>query len=248
MPDASQSERLQPNTIATQVYRRLREDIVTGVLPPGMHLVRRTLAKRYGVSVLPVMEACFRLENDGLVENSPLLGAHVINITAEITEEERVFREAIECQAARELVAAAPEAAKNKLRELAETLDMIQESLGGGDKEVERAFQRRHSEFHLFIARQARAKLLYRQMRRLWFRRLMLSCNINTSLFPHPKGWHARLADELCSGDQDRAEREMRAHVRFNRDKNAEAVRELLRRGRDGLIGGMLEQEALAAD
>jgi DNA-binding GntR family transcriptional regulator len=52
----------------TDVYQRLHDDVVSGVLDPGEPLVEATLAHRYGVSRTPVREALNRLEHDGLVE------------------------------------------------------------------------------------------------------------------------------------------------------------------------------------
>lgn len=46
----------------------LRGDIATGVLEPGAILVQDTLAKRYGVSRIPIREALKQLETEGLVD------------------------------------------------------------------------------------------------------------------------------------------------------------------------------------
>lgn len=49
-------------------YDRLRDGIVSGEFPPGMHMVETSLAKTLGVSRTPIREALSRLEQDGLVE------------------------------------------------------------------------------------------------------------------------------------------------------------------------------------
>ncbi|MGH2747203.1 MAG: GntR family transcriptional regulator [Actinomycetota bacterium] len=49
-------------------YDRLRNGIVAGEFPPGMHLVETSLAETLGVSRTPIREALSRLEQDGLVE------------------------------------------------------------------------------------------------------------------------------------------------------------------------------------
>lgn len=54
----------------TNVYTRIRDDIVAGALPPGEPLVEITMAGRYGTSRTPVREALRRLEQDGLVERA----------------------------------------------------------------------------------------------------------------------------------------------------------------------------------
>lgn len=49
-------------------YEELRNRIVSGELPPAMHLVETSLAETLGVSRTPIREALSRLEQDGLVE------------------------------------------------------------------------------------------------------------------------------------------------------------------------------------
>lgn len=53
------------------VYRSLREEILVGTLPPGKRLLFADLAKRFGVSAIPVREAVRQLESDDLVEFKP---------------------------------------------------------------------------------------------------------------------------------------------------------------------------------
>ncbi len=239
---STHSERMKPNTMATEVYKRLKNDIINGVYPAGSHLVRRTLAKKYGVSMLPILEACLRLEADGLVENSPLLGAYVVEVTPARAADELILREAIECQAARQYALNASERDRRLLQEHAEFLDSVQEKLDPGNREVERLFQKQHSDFHVEISRASGARVLYEQMKKVWYRRLMLICNVNTALFPNPRGWHAQLASALNRGDPDAAEREMRSHVQFNREKNQESVREIIRRGRAELYDSIMDK------
>ena len=240
MLDTSRSDRLPPKTIAARVYRQIKDDIIAGVYPPGAHLVRVTLAKRYGVSAIPVMEALYRLEMDGLVENSPQLGAHVVEISEEILEEDRTFREAVECQTARMFAERASEQEKEQIRELARFIDSIEEKMTGEEhaeiERMQRLFQRQHSEFHFAVAKISGARSLYRQMKRLWYRRLMATGDIHAVLYPVPKNWHVELAESLASGDPDRAEKHMRYHVSFRGDKFNDSVREVLRRGRAELL------------
>lgn len=59
-----------PRERATDVYARLRDDIISGELEAGSPLVVTTIAKRLGVSRTPVREALRLLARDGLVESS----------------------------------------------------------------------------------------------------------------------------------------------------------------------------------
>ncbi|MGX9965739.1 GntR family transcriptional regulator [Roseomonas sp. F4] len=56
------------NTLATQVQRRLRADLLRGLPPPGTKLKVQALAASYGVGASPVREALASLAAEGLVE------------------------------------------------------------------------------------------------------------------------------------------------------------------------------------
>lgn len=53
--------------LTEQVYEALLEEISTGRLRPGMHLVQETIAADLGVSRQPVQQALAMLKNDGLL-------------------------------------------------------------------------------------------------------------------------------------------------------------------------------------
>ena len=54
--------------LADRVFVLLRDDLMSGGLPPAERLSEMALAERYGVSRTPVREALARLLADGLVE------------------------------------------------------------------------------------------------------------------------------------------------------------------------------------
>ncbi|MFF0217815.1 GntR family transcriptional regulator [Streptomyces vinaceus] len=69
---------------AHAVCTAIREDIVSGVFEPGSRLTEELLARRYGVSRVPVREALRTLESEGFVTTRRHAGACV----AEPTEQE----------------------------------------------------------------------------------------------------------------------------------------------------------------
>ena len=90
-----------PGTLADQVFARLQDDIVLGVLAPGSKLGETELAARYGVSRGPLREAIRRLEARKLLERIPHVGTRVASLdVADLIEIYRV-REALEGMAAR---------------------------------------------------------------------------------------------------------------------------------------------------
>ena len=62
-----------------QVYQRLRELIVQGLLAPGSRVVETEVAARLGVSRTPVREALQRLQQEGFVVGAP--GAQQARLT-----------------------------------------------------------------------------------------------------------------------------------------------------------------------
>jgi DNA-binding GntR family transcriptional regulator len=91
-------------TRATNLYDRLRADLLGGELEPGSKLAIEALAERYETSATPLREALNRLVSDGLVDRLEQRGFAVAAISerdlAEITKtrcwlEELALRESI---------------------------------------------------------------------------------------------------------------------------------------------------------
>src|SRR5947207_8644017 len=57
-------------TLASLVYDRLRQDIITVAIEPGEKLHIRSLCDRFNVGLSPVREALSRLSTEGLVAQS----------------------------------------------------------------------------------------------------------------------------------------------------------------------------------
>ncbi len=63
--------------IYAKVRERLRKDILAGEYQAGERLKIKDIARRYGVSTMPVREAFQKLEGEGLVQIEPNRGARV---------------------------------------------------------------------------------------------------------------------------------------------------------------------------
>lgn len=72
----------QDSSLRGKVFRRLREDILTGVYREHDELREITIGEELGVSRTPVREALRQLELEGLVTIIPNKGAYVTGITA----------------------------------------------------------------------------------------------------------------------------------------------------------------------
>lgn len=74
---------LKHRTLSSAIAERLRQDILGGALPSGHQLRQDALAAAYDVSRIPVREALFQLEAEGLVRIEPHKGAVVTTLSLE---------------------------------------------------------------------------------------------------------------------------------------------------------------------
>lgn len=65
-------------TKSDYAYMKIKEDILNGKLESGKKLIINDLAAAYNFSAMPIRSALARLEQDGLVQSIPHIGASVI--------------------------------------------------------------------------------------------------------------------------------------------------------------------------
>lgn len=221
-PQRNNSSQPDFKTLSSTVYERLRDEILDGDLKPGERLVRRTLAKQMGVSPIPVTEALWRLEQDGLVESEPMYGSRVKALSAEGIENENVLRMAIECQAARLCARNASDRELEELREKAVAVDQMMQ-----ENKQTREGSRLHLDFHLTLADMSGFPILRRELERAGFMELMQVNWVNATMMePVPPDHHQSLVEALMTRNSDKAERQMRQHVAFGREHLQQALRE----------------------
>ena len=78
---AGSGRRRGSESAVERVYRLTREAILSGEYAPGLPLRVHEVAKRSGVSSIPVREALRRLEAERLVESSANKGARVAELS-----------------------------------------------------------------------------------------------------------------------------------------------------------------------
>ncbi|WP_395752745.1 GntR family transcriptional regulator [Prosthecobacter sp.] len=110
-----------PASRSDSTATRLRAEILNGTSAPGALLAESAVAKRLGVSRVPVREALFELEREGLVEFSPTGRAFVKDLTPQDFEELFVLRLALEPLASRLAAPALKEDSAKLERNLAAT-------------------------------------------------------------------------------------------------------------------------------
>jgi len=198
-------------TAGQKAYEIISQKILKGDFVPGEKLSRRKMADLTGVSVIPVIEALKRLEEDGLVESKPQWGAFVTVPTNKKIIDMYMLREAIECQVARILSEKMTVEQENELRLLGRSLDAIKFA-----RETQDKINKLHLEFHIrmteftgyssLISAHHKTNLVY------LLYKAVVHTRVNEAL-SGPRYWHELLVDEIKSGDKDRAEIATRKHI-----------------------------------
>ena len=109
-------------SLATQVFEKLEEDIITGVYPRGEILTELKLVEQLGVSRTPIREALRRLEQERLIAESGK-GSVVLGITMEDLVDIMDIRQRIEGLAAYHATKNLTEAGKEELQQISELQD-----------------------------------------------------------------------------------------------------------------------------
>lgn len=127
------------------VYERLRTEILKGVLKQGEKLIVDKLAKKYGVSSMPVREAILRLQEEGLVESIPHVGARVYKFDYDELIELTQISMVLEIFAAKMAACSATEAT---IEELEAIIKKMEDAINSNDQSTYSILNRK---FHLTI-------------------------------------------------------------------------------------------------
>ncbi|WP_158783570.1 GntR family transcriptional regulator [Pantoea sp. BAV 3049] len=138
-----------------QIYRFLRQDIVTCAIPPGSLLSEKEVSARFSVSRQPVREAFIKLAEAGLVQVLPQRGTFVRKISAQRVADGRFIREAVEVAVIRR---AAVEASAESLALLQHNLQLQRISAERHDSQ---GFLLLDDEFHRLIAQSINCELAW---------------------------------------------------------------------------------------
>lgn len=194
-------------TAADIAYNIILQKITDGEFEPGMQLSRRKMAEVTGVSVIPVIEALKRLEEDHLVESRPKWGSFVAVPSSDRVLEMYQYRMALECEIARILSESMTPAQHSKIFAIATDLDTI--SYQSAEK------RRLHITFHKTLAEFTGNSLLCASLDRInlfWILCKALD-GTRSKIGDSARYWHRYLIDQINSGEPELAEQAMREHV-----------------------------------
>ena len=201
-----------------RIVKSLREDILNGVLPPGLQVRQEALAEQFGVSRVPVREALRQLEAEGLIRSELNKGAFVSSRSLDEVEEMLDIRIGLEVRA---LKLAMPNITPEVIQKAKKILAAYDRSNDPQEwRDLNLAF---HMTLYSPCARQRLIKMIedvvlvnYR------FLRTYISTTVGQV---GPQTDHHQILEACADGDSRRALRLLESHI--------ERTRTALRRHRD---------------
>ena len=121
MVQARETTAVERTTVAEDVYRAFKRDLIMLRHRPGASLTEQVLAQTYGSSRVPVREACRRLQQEGFLTSLPYKGYFVNQISLKEIGDSFDLRELLETHAIELAVKRSSEDDLQRLEELAAT-------------------------------------------------------------------------------------------------------------------------------
>jgi len=162
LPQGANYEELDYRTLCDAVCAKIRDEILSGALKPGVRLQQTELAERFGISRMPVRDALRKLEAEGLVTVYPGRGA--VGATLDLDELRDIYqiRFILEEAAARMSAAAVT---SEDMVELTELVYKMEEACRKGDLGAWLELDRK---FHMTSYRHCRNSRLLDTIDSIW--------------------------------------------------------------------------------
>ena len=203
-----------------RAYQKLYEAIRSGQLAPGTRIRETEIAELVGLSRTPVRDAIKRLENDGLIEHQPRIGAVVKSLSHQEVVELYEMRAVLERTAAS---MAAKHASKAEIEEMKE-LNSSMLKASGNPREVARL----NELFHRCIFNAARNRFLLASFQSLSNALLVLGPTTLEGI-PRIKSVcekHDLIIDAMEARDEKRAAEAAGSHIESSLIFRLKALRE----------------------
>jgi DNA-binding GntR family transcriptional regulator len=189
-------------TAQDHVLASMREQILSGALPPGTRLRQEKLAERFGTSRIPVREALRALEYEGLVRSSPYRGFTVTELDADDIEEVYDLRVVLEGHAVR---LAVPLMTDEDLRDL-EELYAVMVAAEPGEAQLD-ARERFYTRLYSMSGRPRLVGLIARL-------RQEVARSLRWPTLQHAPDHHEAFFEAIRAGDAERAASQLASHYR----------------------------------
>ena len=220
MRDGSDATGATRRTVAEDVYRALKRDIIMLRHRPGASLTEAELATLYGSSRVPVRESCQRLQQDGLLTSRPYKGYFVNQISLKEIRDSFDLRELLETHA---IELTAQYATAEDLSRL-ENLATIQYTYHDWTSYAD--FLDRNFDFHIQLAglcRNDRLMAVLRDLLSAMQRFFFLGLDLG-DYAAEMRGEHEELVHQLQHGTPEDAAGCLRRQIQKSRDRILRAL------------------------
>lgn len=199
------------------VYDAILQQLMYLDIPPGARITVDNLARSLGVSQTPVREALARLEADGLVKRTHLIGYSAAPLlTPRQIEEIYEIRLLLEPHAAKRAAGLADDKALN---EIGAVLEKVSQLHGSDSRILQVQFARLDAEFHERIAAASQSSIIRDTLARVNGHTHTFRLMFNTAGRGPAVEEHAEILSALRARDPDRAANAAREHVKHSRTR-----------------------------
>lgn len=200
----------QYKSLSDLVYRRLRDQIIWGIIRPGSILSVRKLAEELSVSPMPVREALLRLALEELIEVAPRSSTRVTSISLDRVREICEMRNYLEPLAARLAIPHLTPTDIKRIRQWLKRMDVA------AAKNRPEDWHRWNQELHALMFRKCGNSFLERVAQDMWERnfRHFTAGAVAKPGFRTRRGMeHRRILKAIEKGDPEATEEAWRDHT-----------------------------------
>lgn len=211
----------RPTRLVDEVYDALYEQLMSLKIPPGGRIAVDSLVRNLGVSQTPIREALSRLEAQGLVIKTHLVGYRATDqMDRSRLDQLYELRLLLEPFAARRLAERRDAAIIADLK----ALDADMRNINHGESRAAYCeFAKRDAAFHNFIAKSCGNELVYDSLVRLHVHVHLFRLLFHVKATSDANSEHEQLIAAIENGDAARAEEAMRSHIERSRTRFAGA-------------------------
>jgi DNA-binding GntR family transcriptional regulator len=202
-------------TLANDVLRRMREDIISCILRPGEKLRFEVLRTMYGVSYSTLREALSRLASEGLVIAEGQRGFYVAPISEEDLLDITEARVLLERECIERSMARGSAEWKGGVISAFHKLDRLEDSMGD-ELRTTPDWDLLHMQFHDALIAAAGSRTL-NELRHLLFERARRYRRVSALVRKRPRqksNEHRMIMEAVLSGDTKAAGDMIEAHIR----------------------------------
>jgi len=206
--------------MTSRAYARLRQDIISGELPPGRKLKIEELRQSYDVGTSPIREALSLLTSDHFVERIDQRGFRVSPVSAEEFSELLKTRCWLEERALRESIANGSTQWEEQVVLANYRLSRIPRSQADDQFVANEAWEVQHKQFHMTLIAECGSSMLLKFCDQLYDQNVRYRQLSGSKAYParDVAEEHSTICDAVLARDADLAANLLMSH--YNRTGN----------------------------